>query len=93
MRKTTGFYPCVREDSAPVAAVGSAGRVLQTTSEVKGLSAELRHGLSRWRNPTVVHDPGKVVTDLALTLALGGDCLSAAPNFKREYGAEGDGPG
>jgi hypothetical protein len=30
----------------------------------------------RWRRPATRHDPGKVITDLALTLALGGDCLA-----------------
>ncbi len=32
--------------------------------------------LSVWRKPLAVHDPAKVVLDLALTLALGGDCLA-----------------
>ena len=30
----------------------------------------------RWRHPLAVHDPAKVVLDLAVTLALGGDCLA-----------------
>ncbi|MEV8639476.1 IS1380 family transposase, partial [Streptosporangium sp. NPDC051023] len=29
-----------------------------------------------WRPARAIHDPGKVITDLALTLALGGDCLA-----------------
>ena len=33
-------------------------------------------GLARWRPPRAVHDPGKIVTDLAVALALGGDCLA-----------------
>ncbi len=79
MKKTTGFYPSVRVNSAPVAAVGSAGGVLLTkAAEVTGLSPALREALSRWRKPTAVHDPGKVVADLAVTLALGGDCLADA---------------
>ena len=90
MKKTTGFYPSVRVDSAPVAAVGSAGGVLLTTaSEVTGLSLALRESLSRWRKPTAVHDPGKVVTDLAMTLALGGDCLSDAAVLRSEPGIYG----
>jgi hypothetical protein len=32
--------------------------------------------LSPWRKPMARHDPGKVITDLALTPALGGDCLA-----------------
>ena len=38
----------------------------------EGLSA----ALARWRPPRAVHDPGKIVTDLAVALALGGDCLA-----------------
>ena len=33
-------------------------------------------GLVRWRAPRAVHDPGKIVADLAVALALGGDCLA-----------------
>ncbi|WP_295697085.1 IS1380 family transposase [Lapillicoccus sp.] len=90
MKKTTGFYPPVRVDSAPVAAVGSAGGVLLTTAaEVTGLSAALRDGLSPWRKPTAVHDPGKVLTDLSMTLALGGDCLADAAVIRSEPGIYG----
>jgi len=32
--------------------------------------------LARWRKPFAVHDPAKVLLDLALTLALGGDTCS-----------------
>ncbi|MEO7059644.1 MAG: IS1380 family transposase [Lapillicoccus sp.] len=90
MKKNTGFYPFVRVDSAPVAAVGSAGGVLLTTAaEVTGLSVALREGLLRWRKPTAVQDPGKVLTDLALTLALGGDCLADAAVIRSEPGIYG----
>src|SRR5580693_5471385 len=43
---------------------------------VTGLSGGLSDGLARWRAPRAVHDPGKVVADLAATLALGRDCLA-----------------
>jgi hypothetical protein len=36
----------------------------------------LSQGLSRWRAPRAVHDPGKIVADLAAAVALGGDCLA-----------------
>jgi len=72
-----GFYPRVRVDAAPVAAVGSAGGVLLTeTVRVAGLDTALSEALGRWRAPTAVHDPAKVLTDLALSLVLGGDCLA-----------------
>ena len=34
-----------------------------------------RAGLARWRAPRAVHEPGKIVTDLVVALALGGDCI------------------
>ena len=41
-----------------------------------GLGQALSDGLARWRAPRAVHDPGKILTDLVVALALGGDCLA-----------------
>ena len=43
---------------------------------VTGLGRGLSEGLARWRAPRAVHDPGKIVADLAAAVALGGDCLA-----------------
>src|SRR5690348_18274902 len=43
---------------------------------VTGLARSLTEGLARWRAPRAVHDPGKIVADLAAAVALGGDCLA-----------------
>lgn len=57
--------------------VGQAGGVLLTqTLRATGLDQALSLGLERWRKPRATRDPGKVVADLAVMLALGGDCLS-----------------
>jgi hypothetical protein len=54
-----------------------AGGVLLTeTSRITGLGRGLSAALGRWRAPRAVHDPGKIVADLAVALALGGDCLA-----------------
>ena len=75
--KITGLYPRVRVDTSATAAVGQAGGVLLIrTVAVTGLDRALSAALARWRKPLAVHDPGKIITDLALTLALGGDCLA-----------------
>jgi hypothetical protein len=59
--------------------VSQAGALLLTgTARVTGLGEGLSAGLARWRAPRAVHDPGKILTDLAMTLALGGDCLADA---------------
>ena len=50
--------------------------LLAETARVTGLGEGLSGGLARWRAPRAVHDPGKIVTDLAMTVALGGDCLA-----------------
>ena len=56
-----------------------AGALLLTeTARVTGLQAGLSAGLGRWRASRAVHDPGKIVTDLAVAVALGGDCLADA---------------
>ena len=57
--------------------VSQAGAVLLwETMRVTGLARDLSQGLARWRAPRAVHDPGKVVADLAAAAALGGDCLA-----------------
>jgi hypothetical protein len=57
--------------------VSQAGAVLLwETLRVTGLGRGLSQGLARWRAPRAVHDPGKVVADLAAAVALGGDCLA-----------------
>jgi len=57
--------------------VSQAGAVLLwETLRVTGLGRGLSEGLARWRAPRAVHDPGKVIADLAAAVALGGDCLA-----------------
>ena len=57
--------------------VSQAGAVLlRETMRVTGLGRGLSESLSRWRAPRAVHDPGKVIADLAAAVALGGDCLA-----------------
>jgi hypothetical protein len=57
--------------------VSQAGSVLLwETMRVTGLARGLSANLARWRAPRAVHDPGKVIADLAAAVALGGDCLA-----------------
>jgi Transposase DDE domain group 1 len=57
--------------------VSQAGAVLLTqTLQATGLDRGLSAALERWRPGRAVHDRGKVLTDLAVALALGGDCLA-----------------
>jgi hypothetical protein len=54
----------------------AGGLLLAQTLRATGLDRGLRAGLERWRAPRAVHHPGKIITDLAVALALGGDCLA-----------------
>src|SRR5690349_9137148 len=57
--------------------VSQAGAVLLwETMRVTGLGRGLTAALEPCRVPRAVHDPGKIITDLAAALALGGDCLA-----------------
>ena len=88
--KTIGVYPRVHVDTAAVSAVGHAGGVLLTeTIRATGLDRVLSGALGSWRKPLATHDPGKVVLDLAVTLALGGDALSDIATVRAEPGVYG----
>ncbi len=90
MRKTTRFYPRVQVDTTGCAAVRQAGGVLLTdTIRAAGLDRALSEALARWRKPTAVHDPAEVVLDLAVSLALGGDCLADVAVLRAEPGLFG----
>jgi Transposase DDE domain group 1 len=90
VKQTTGFYPRPRVDTASSGAVGQAGGVVLTeTIAATGLGRELSTVLAPWRKPLAVHDPAKVLTDLALALALGGDCLADVAVLRAEPGVFG----
>lgn len=64
--------------------VGQAGGMLLIrTAVVTGLARGLSKALAPWR-PLAIHDPGKIVADLVISLALGGDCLADAALLRSE---------
>jgi hypothetical protein len=88
--KITGFYPRVHVDTSRCAAVGQSGGVLLTdTVRVSGLDVRLSAALARWCKPTAVHDPAKIICDLTVSLALGGDCLADIAVLRGEPGVFG----
>lgn len=90
MKRTGRVYPQVRTDTSGSNAVGQAGGVLLTRAvEVTGVGGALSAALGRWRKPFAVHDPGKIITDLAVSLALGGDCLADVALIRSEPGVYG----
>ena len=57
--------------------VSSSGALLiREAIRVAGLEGRLSTGLARWRLARAEHDPGKILLDLAISVALGGDCLA-----------------
>ena len=59
-----------------VSSTGAA--LLVQTAQVSGLTRGLSQQLAPWRATRSIHDPGKTVLDLAVAIALGGDCLADA---------------
>jgi Transposase DDE domain group 1 len=75
--KTTGPRRKITVSADGRGIVSQAGGLLLTeAARVTSLSSGLSAGLARWRPPRAVHDPGKIITDLAVALAVGGDCLA-----------------
>jgi hypothetical protein len=67
--------------------VSQAGVLLLAEAvRVTGLGQGLAGALGRWRAPRAVHDPGKILTDLAVALALGGDCLADVAVLRAQPG-------
>ncbi|WP_425315420.1 aldo/keto reductase [Streptomyces prasinopilosus] len=66
-------------------AVSQAGTVLLVeTVRRTGLDAALSAALAPWRKARAVHDPGKVLLDVALAVALGGDRLADVTMLRAE---------
>jgi hypothetical protein len=83
--KRIGSYPRVRVSGDGGRVISQAGGVLLVeTARRVGLDAELSAALAPWRKPRAVHDPGKILLDLALAVALGGDCLSDVALLRAE---------
>lgn len=77
MTHSIGSYPRVRVRDDGRQVVSQAGSVLLVETVRKtGLDQVISRALAPWRKPRAVHDPGKVLLDVALAVALGGDCLA-----------------
>lgn len=57
--------------------------------KASGLAAGLSETLSPWRKPFARHDPGEILSDLALSLATGGDCVSDLDRLRTQPGVYG----
>jgi len=50
----------------------AGGTLLVETARRSRLAKELSNRLGPWRRPLAIHDPGKIVLELAVAVALGG---------------------
>jgi hypothetical protein len=70
--------------------VSHAGATLLVeTARRSGLAAELTELLGRWRRPGARHDPGKIVLDLAIAVAVGGDAACDIAVLRAQPGVFG----
>jgi hypothetical protein len=77
VKERSGRYPSLAVDGQGSGVVPNAGAVvLLRTAEAVGLSTALSEAVESWRRPLARHDPGKILLDLAVSLAVGGDCLA-----------------
>jgi hypothetical protein len=85
VKKSIGSYPPVRVEGGGRSVVSQAGSVLLVeTVRKSGLDRAISTALVPWRKPRAVHDPGKVLLDVALATALGGDCLADVAMLRAE---------
>ena len=77
MSKSTSPYPHLSASATGTGVVSHAGSVLLLrTAEKTGLATALTTELAGFRKPSARHDPGRILLDLALSLAIGGDSLA-----------------
>ncbi|MFD7921582.1 IS1380 family transposase [Streptomyces sp. NPDC059740] len=90
MSERSGSYPRVRVSGGGSGVVSQAGGVLLVeTVRRSGLDTAISEALAPWRKPRAVHDPGKILLDVALAVALGGDCLADVGVLRAEPGVFG----
>ncbi|MHC5902717.1 IS1380 family transposase [Streptomyces sp. S6] len=85
MREPIASYPRVRVQGDGRQVVSQAGSVLLVeTVRRTGLDQAISAALAPWRTSRAVHDPGKILLDVALAVALGGDCLADVGMLRAE---------
>lgn len=81
------WLPVVTGNESLISSAG--GVLLAQTARVSGLERALAGELARWRRDRSVHHPAKTVLDLAITIALGGDCAADIALLRSQPGVFG----
>jgi Transposase DDE domain group 1 len=88
--KDKGLRPWLPVIAGGASLVSHAGATLLVeTARRSGLAKELSTRLGRWRKPLATHDPGKIVLDLAVAVALGGDAAADVAVLRAQPGVFG----
>jgi hypothetical protein len=88
--KRNRLRPWLRVVAGGESLISSAGGVLLVeTARACGLDRAVSRGLAPWRLPRAIHDPGKIVLDLAVAVALGGDCAADIAVVRAQPGVFG----
>ena len=88
--KDTGLRPWLAVIVGGASLVSHAGATLLVeTARRSGLATQLSSRLGRWRRPLAIHDPGKIVGDLAIAVALGGDAAADIAVLRAQPGVFG----
>jgi hypothetical protein len=88
--KDTGLRPWLSVIVGGASLVSHAGAMLLVeTARRSELARELSSRLGRWRRPLATHDPGKIVLDLAVAVALGGDAAADVAVLRAQPGLFG----
>lgn len=76
-KQLSRFCPKLQVDTTGTVGVSHGGGTLITEAvAATGLDRALSAALVRWRKPRAVHDQAKVITELAIGVVLGGECLA-----------------
>ena len=88
--KDKGLRPWLSVIAGGASLVSHAGATLLVeTARRSGLTNELSQRLGPWRRPLAIHDPGKIVGDLAVAVALGGDAAADVAVLRAQPGVFG----
>ncbi|MFD4791844.1 transposase, partial [Streptomyces sp. NPDC058459] len=83
--KSIGSYAGVRVEGGGRTVVAQAGSVpLVETVRKTGLDTAIAAALTPWFEARAVHDPGRVLLDVALAVAWGGDCMADVGMLRAE---------
>jgi hypothetical protein len=88
--KRTQWRPWLSVMTGSESLTSSAGGVLVTQiARVCGLEQALSTGMHQWKRARAIHDPAKILLDLAITVALGGDCAADIAVLRAQPGVFG----